>query len=123
MAGSTSTPFQLVHILTTTKLMGYPIAKFYPGVSGLSNLLVCSQGVQYFGPVPFRRVDTTYIFGIIRSIPLLGKLGYFFRFLHRRVIFPEDKHGVGVLSKLIVQCQRSRSEERRVGEGGGASRA
>ena len=76
-----------------------PFAMFYDGISRLPDSLIFTQDMQGLCPIPLRRINSSFVSRIVDR-PFLAKLIDFSSFFYRCMIFPQDKHCIGILGKL-----------------------
>ncbi len=73
-----------------------PVAVFHPGPGVFPDRLIGTQKVKDFGPEPFGGIDASLEFCIVHSPPVPGNFINLGSFPDRRVVFPEDEHGIRV---------------------------
>ena len=82
-----------------------PFAMFYNRISRFLNSLIFTQDMQSFRPIPFGRINTSFV-GRKVNLPLLAEFIDFSGFLYSRMIFPQNEHRVGILGKFRQQRKR-----------------
>ena len=93
-----------------------PLATLHDRAGLRCDLRRVSKNMQSLGPEPLGTVDTTLIHGRIHIGSLAGGVDLL-RLLDRRVVFPEDEHGIRIGGIFLAHGERStcRIGERRSG--------
>ena len=106
MPASTAASNDLIRRSNARQQSRQPFAMFHNRISRFPNRLIFTQDMQSFRPIPFGRIDTSFI-GRKVSLPLLAEFINFSGFLYSRMIFPQHEHCIGILCKFRQQRKRS----------------
>src|SRR5690606_20344157 len=68
-------------------------------MGGIDHTFIFSGHMEYLGPKPFRRIDPTFVLGVILSAPASGQLVDLVGLLYRGMVFPKYHHRIGIFLK------------------------